>query len=75
MSAADAPRPHRGAEVPLHALTAPGVEGGQFWGPRWSTKGAPALQTPTRTSMDAAIGARFWAFAEQATGTTFTVGA
>lgn len=66
---------HRGAEVPLHALTAPGVEGGQFWGPRWSTKGAPALQTPTRTSKDAAIGARFWAFAEQATGTTFTVGA
>lgn len=66
---------HRGAEVPLHALTASDAEGGQFWGPRWSTKGAPALQTPTRTSKDAAIGARFWAFAEQATGTTFTVGA
>lgn len=66
---------HRGAEVTLHALTAPGVEGGQFWGPRLSTKGAPTLQTPTRVSKDAAIGARFWAFAEDATGETFTVGA
>jgi NAD(P)-dependent dehydrogenase (short-subunit alcohol dehydrogenase family) len=66
---------HRGAEVPLHALTAAGVEGGQFWGPRLTTKGAPALQTPTRTSTDAAIGTRFWAFAEAATGTTFTIGA
>lgn len=66
---------HRGAEPTLHALTAPAVEGGQFWGPRWSTKGEPTLQRPTRTSTDAAIGARFWAFAEDATGTTFTVGA
>ncbi|NYG21412.1 NAD(P)-dependent dehydrogenase (short-subunit alcohol dehydrogenase family) [Agromyces hippuratus] len=75
LQAAWAQGKHRGAEVPLHALTAPGVEGGQFWGPRWTTKGPPALQTPTRTSTDAAIGARFWAFAEDATRTTFTVGA
>ena len=75
LQAAWAQGKHRGAEVPLHALTAPGAEGGQFWGPRWSTKGEPTLQTPTRTSKDAAIGARFWAFAEDATGTTFTVGA
>ena len=75
LQAAWAQGKHRGAEVPLHALTAPGVEGGQFWGPRWSTKGEPTLQAPTRTSTDAAIGARFWAFAEDATGTTFTVGA
>jgi NAD(P)-dependent dehydrogenase (short-subunit alcohol dehydrogenase family) len=66
---------HRGAEVTLHALTAPGVEGGQFWGPRWSTKGEPTLQKPSRTSTDAAIGARFWAFAEAATGEPFHVGA
>ncbi|MGW9632201.1 SDR family NAD(P)-dependent oxidoreductase [Agromyces sp. NPDC055520] len=66
---------HRGAEVALHALTAPDARGGQFWGPRWLTKGDPTLQTPTRISTDPAIGARFWAFAEAATGTTFTVGA
>ncbi|WP_395245289.1 SDR family NAD(P)-dependent oxidoreductase [Agromyces sp. MMS24-K17] len=59
---------HRGAEVVLHALTADGVEGGQFWGPRHRTKGAPALARPTRTSTDPSIGARVWAFAEQATG-------
>lgn len=64
---------HRGAEPTLHALTAQGVEGGQFWGPRFMTKGEPALQVPTRTSTDAAIGARFWEFAEAATETRFTV--
>lgn len=59
---------HRGAELPLHALTAADVEGGQFWGPRWLAKGDPTLQRPTRVSTDPAIGDRVWAFAEQATG-------
>jgi len=65
---------HRGAEIPLHALTAPGVEGGQFWGPRFLTRGEPTLQTPTRISTDPSIGARLWRFAEDATGRSFTVG-
>jgi NAD(P)-dependent dehydrogenase (short-subunit alcohol dehydrogenase family) len=65
---------HRGAEIPLHALTAPGVEGGQFWGPRFLTRGDPTLQTPTRVSTDPVVGARFWTFAEEATGRSFTVG-
>ena len=30
---------HRGAEIPLYALTAPEVEGGQFWGPEYLTRG------------------------------------
>ena len=64
---------HRGAEVPLHALTAADVEGGQFWGPKYLTHGIPALQRPTRVSSDPAIGARVWAFAEQATGRPFPV--
>jgi NAD(P)-dependent dehydrogenase (short-subunit alcohol dehydrogenase family) len=64
---------HRGAESVVHAATAAGVEGGQFWGPRFRTKGAPALQPPTRTSSDADVGARIWAIAEQATGTRFEV--
>ncbi|GAA1959071.1 SDR family NAD(P)-dependent oxidoreductase [Agromyces allii] len=66
---------HRGAEVPLHALTAPDVTGGQFWGPEYLTRGAPALQKPTRVSSDPALGARFWTFAEETTGREFTVGA
>lgn len=64
---------HRGAEPILHALTAPGVESGQFWGPRFRTKGAPALAEATRGSRDPAVAAKVWAFAEQATGTTFEV--
>ncbi|MDR5701678.1 SDR family NAD(P)-dependent oxidoreductase [Agromyces aerolatus] len=66
---------HRGAEPVLHALTAPGVEGGQFWGPRFRTKGEPVLANATRVSRDAGIGARVWAFAEQATGVPFDVAA
>ncbi|GAA1797821.1 SDR family NAD(P)-dependent oxidoreductase [Agromyces neolithicus] len=64
---------HRGAETILHALTSPGVEGGQFWGPRYVTKGPPVLHRPTRTSTDTAIAARVWGFAERATGAEFTV--
>jgi NAD(P)-dependent dehydrogenase (short-subunit alcohol dehydrogenase family) len=64
---------HRGAEPILHALTAPGVEGGQFWGPRYRTKGEPALAEATRGSRDPAVAAKVWAFAEQTTGTTFEV--
>ncbi|MFF2372431.1 SDR family NAD(P)-dependent oxidoreductase [Agromyces sp. NPDC058110] len=66
---------HRGAEIALHALTAPEVTGGQYWGPRYLTRGRPALQRPTRTSTSATIGARFWTFAEETTGREFTVGA
>ena len=65
---------HRGAEVSLHALTAAEVTGGQFWGPRHLTRGEPALQHPSRVTTNQAIGARFWAFAEGATGGAFPVG-
>ncbi|WP_127794712.1 SDR family NAD(P)-dependent oxidoreductase [Agromyces sp. LHK192] len=59
---------HRGAEPILHALTAVGVEGGQFWGPSGLTKGRPTLQHPARVCTDPAIAAPVWAFAEAATG-------
>ena len=65
---------HRGAEVPLYALTAPEVEGGQFWGPEYLTRGRPTLQRPTRVTTDPAVAARVWAFAEQASGRQFRVG-
>jgi NAD(P)-dependent dehydrogenase (short-subunit alcohol dehydrogenase family) len=64
---------HRGAELPLHALTSAEVEGGQFWGPRYLAKGDPTLQRPTRVSADPGIGARVWAFAEQAIDREFPV--
>jgi NAD(P)-dependent dehydrogenase (short-subunit alcohol dehydrogenase family) len=75
LQAAWAQGKHRGAEPVVHAATAAGVEGGQYWGPRFRTKGPPALQQPTRTSRDPDVGARVWAIAEQATGTRFDVGA
>jgi NAD(P)-dependent dehydrogenase (short-subunit alcohol dehydrogenase family) len=75
LQAAWAQGKHRGAEVVLHALTAADVEGGQFWGPRYLTRGTPTLQSPNRVSSDPGMGARVWAFAEQATGRPFVVGA
>lgn len=74
LQAAWAQGKHRGAEPILHALTAPGVEGGEFWGPRGLVKGEPTRQRPTRVSSDPAIGARVWAFAELAAATPFTLG-
>ena len=73
LQAAWAQGKQRGAEVVLHALTAPRVEGGQFWGPRFLTRGEPTLQTPTQVSTDREIGARVWSFAEAATGRAFTL--
>ena len=64
---------HRGAEVTLHALTASGVEGGRFWGPRFLVRGEPRVQVPRRVSTDPTIGSRVWVFAERATGRPFTV--
>ena len=64
---------HRGAEVPLHALASPEVEGGDFWGPRYLSHGRPSRQQPRRISSNPAIAARVWAFAEQVTGRAFEV--
>lgn len=74
LQAAWAQGKHRGAEIPLHALTAADVDGGDFWGPKYLSRGEPTRQRPTRVSADPAIGRRVWAFAEQATGRSFAVG-
>ena len=74
LQAAWAQGKHRGAEITLYALTAAGVAGGDFWGPRYLVRGEPTRQRPTGVSVDPTIGARAWAFAEQATGRSFTVG-
>jgi NAD(P)-dependent dehydrogenase (short-subunit alcohol dehydrogenase family) len=73
LQAAWAQGKHRGAEIPLFALTAAGVEGGDFWGPKYLVRGGPTRQRPTDVSLDPTIGSRVWAFAEQATGRSFTV--
>ncbi|MRG59263.1 SDR family NAD(P)-dependent oxidoreductase [Agromyces sp. CFH 90414] len=68
LQAAWAQGKHRGAEPILHAITADGVAGGQFWGPRGLVKGPPSPQRPVGVTTDPLVAARVWDVAERATG-------
>lgn len=57
-----------GAWPLVRALTDPGVEGGEFWGPRSGSRGEPRRQTAAKVTRDVDVAARLWAFAETATG-------
>jgi NAD(P)-dependent dehydrogenase (short-subunit alcohol dehydrogenase family) len=57
-----------GAWSPVRALIDPHIEGGEYWGPASITRGAPRRQTPSKTSLDAAVGERVWADCEKLTG-------
>lgn len=57
----------RGAEPLVHALAAPEVEGGQFWSPRFGTRGAPREATAAKVTRDAAAADRFWQVCRDAT--------
>jgi NAD(P)-dependent dehydrogenase (short-subunit alcohol dehydrogenase family) len=61
----------RGAWAIVRAATDPTAVGGQYYGPRFVTKGAPLAQTPTRTSLDAAVAARLWSESEALAGVRF----
>lgn len=63
----------RGAWPAVRAATDPEAAGGQFWGPRWMTRGLPATIRPGALSADPAFGARLWLLSEQATGIEFEV--
>ncbi|AMB60158.1 SDR family NAD(P)-dependent oxidoreductase [Microterricola viridarii] len=63
----------RGAWPIVRAVADPQAHGGQYWGPRFLTKGEPALQHPTATSTDRAIAARVWAESEHLSGARFTL--
>lgn len=63
----------RGAWPVVRAATDPSAQGGQFYGPRFSTVGRPALTAPVAQSADPRFGAAFWRCAEEATGVTFGV--
>ncbi|QQQ74025.1 SDR family NAD(P)-dependent oxidoreductase [Saccharothrix sp. 6-C] len=60
----------RGALPQLRAATAPGVRGGQFFGPSrfWETSGPVAEARFSRDATDPAVGTRLWAAAERLTG-------
>lgn len=59
-----------GALPQLHAATAAGVQGGDFYGPdgRGERRGHVTSVRPSREAADAAIGTRFWNAAQELTG-------
>jgi NAD(P)-dependent dehydrogenase (short-subunit alcohol dehydrogenase family) len=63
----------RGALPQLHAATATGVRGGQFFGPAGlgETRGRVTEARLSRDAADPAIGRRLWAAAEELTGVSY----
>lgn len=64
---------NHGAEALVRAALDPAVTGGQYIGPRYIIRGAPAVQAPTRASIDPVLAARLWSLSEQYTGAEFSV--
>ncbi|MFS0701463.1 oxidoreductase [Cellulomonas sp. 179-A 4D5 NHS] len=66
-------RVEQGALPQLHAATASGVRGGQFFGPAglWETRGRVTEARLSREAADPALGRRLWAAAEELTGVRY----
>jgi NAD(P)-dependent dehydrogenase (short-subunit alcohol dehydrogenase family) len=65
-----AQNPEGGALPTLYAATAPGVQGGQFIGPKGRTemRGSPVLVQPSDLGKDPEIAKRLWEKSEELTG-------
>jgi NAD(P)-dependent dehydrogenase (short-subunit alcohol dehydrogenase family) len=63
----------KGAWPVVRAVADPSAVGGQYYGPRFLTRGRPVVQAPTHTSVDPEIAAELWQKAEEYTGVTFAV--
>ncbi len=63
----------RGALPQLYAATAPGVRGGQFYGPSGfqEMRGDPVEVQPALEARDPQIGRRLWAVSEELTGVAY----
>jgi NAD(P)-dependent dehydrogenase (short-subunit alcohol dehydrogenase family) len=61
----------RGAWPTVRAAVDPDAAGGEYYGPRYLTRGTPRLQTPTRTSRDPAVAASLWSRTESLLGAPF----
>ncbi|MCR2808463.1 MULTISPECIES: SDR family NAD(P)-dependent oxidoreductase [unclassified Microbacterium] len=57
----------RGAWTLVRALVDPAIQGGEFWGPRFVTRGEPHRATASKITRDTAIAGRMWTFCEEAT--------
>ena len=62
-----------GALPELYAATAPGVMGGDYFGPSrlFESRGAPKLVQPTAAAKDPVSAARLWAESVRLTGVTY----
>ena len=67
LQAAIAQSKEHGAWPLVRALTDPDIEGGEFWGPRTGSRGAPRRQTAAKITRDPEVGSRLWDVAEAAT--------
>ncbi len=68
-----AQRPERGALPQLYAATAPGVEGGEYYGPdgRGEMRGFPKEVKAIPDAYDPEIGSRLWDVSEELTGVRY----
>lgn len=62
---------HHGAWSTVRAAIDPDAHGGDYFGPRLLTRGAPTRQPATRTSRDRAVASRLWERAETLIGEPF----
>ncbi|TFB98998.1 SDR family NAD(P)-dependent oxidoreductase [Cryobacterium sp. HLT2-28] len=60
-----------GAWPTVRAAVDPDARGGDYYGPRYLTRGLPTLQEPTRTSLDPAVAESLWSRSEQLLGVPF----
>ena len=63
----------RGAEAQLHAATAHGLRGGEFFGPSGfrEMRGDVTVVRPSAEASDPVVGERLWAVAEKLTGVSY----
>ncbi|TFD84491.1 SDR family NAD(P)-dependent oxidoreductase [Cryobacterium lactosi] len=64
-----------GAWSTVRAAIDPAATGGQYYGPRFLTRGVPTVQHPTRTSLDRGIADRLFARTEALVGAPFALAA
>ncbi len=62
-----------GAWPTVRAAVDPDARGGDYYGPRYLTRGLPTLQEPTRTSLGPAVAESLWSRSEQLLGSPFPV--
>jgi NAD(P)-dependent dehydrogenase (short-subunit alcohol dehydrogenase family) len=63
----------KGAWSVVRAVADDAAVGGEYYGPRFLTRGRPVVQTPTHTSVDPEIAEELWLKAEEYTGVSFEV--